>query len=155
MDDRPTNQLTAEQRRLLTKARDRIRKTPGSYDQRTYGLGSVSCQTPSCVAGHIAADNAELRETLADALEGTDLTDESCREYAEAEIHEIATTALGTPNYPVLFHREWPVAWLKNDASKRRNRRCQNGRFVPTPDDATEILDRILDGRLQGALEGE
>ena len=104
------------------------------------------------MAGHIVADNAELRETLAEALKGTDLTDESCREYAEAEIHEIATTALGTANYPVLFQREWPVAWLRNNTSKERDCRRHEGTFVPTPNDAIRMLDGILKGRIQGAL---
>ena len=62
MDEKSTGGLTERQRTLLTRARDAIRKRPDSNDQLTYGMGSISCATPGCVAGHIVADNAELRE---------------------------------------------------------------------------------------------
>ena len=155
MDDKPTKQLTAEQRTLLTKARDRIQATPKSYDQRSYGTGSSDRRTPGCVAGHIVADNAELRERLAETIEETDVTDERGLEYVEAEIHEIATSALGTTNYPVLFNKQWPVAWLRNNTSDAPDRRRRQDSFVPTPNDAIKVLDGILEGRIQEALRNE
>ena len=80
------------------------------------------------------------------------MTDESGREYAAAAIHGIATTALGTPAYPLLFQSEWPVAWRRNNTSDGPDWQRQNGSFVPTPNDAIEVLDEILEGRIQGAL---
>lgn len=85
---------TAEQERLLTNALDAIRQSPETYDQLTYGLGSISCNTPGCVAGHIIADNAELRNELKRKLDGEDLTVDAEYKIGTA-IHEIATKALG------------------------------------------------------------
>ena len=152
MDERSTEELTERQRTLLTNARDAIRKMPESYDQMTYGSGTIDCRTPGCVAGHIVADNTELREKLMATLDRKDVTDDAGREYAAAAIHGIATAALGTPDYPVLFHSEWPVAWLQDNTNDGAGWRRQNGSFVPTPSDAIKVLDAILDGRIQGAL---
>ena len=157
-EDRPAwtktskKELTTQQRTLLTNARDAIRRTPENYDQLTYGVGSISCRTPGCVAGHIIANDAELRDKLAETLAEKNVTNEAGREYAAKAIHEIATAALGTRSYPLLFQSEWPVAWLENNTSNKPDRRRHDDSFVPRPSDAIEVLDGILDGRIQGAL---
>ena len=146
---------TAEQERLLTNALDAIRQSPETYDQLTYGLGSISCNTPGCVAGHIIADNAELRNELKRKLDGEDLTLDAEYKIGTA-IHEIATKALGGFGDPLLFLSDWPVAWLKdaNEANGEPDIPTHgNKMFLPTPNEAIKVLEGILDGRIQEALD--
>ena len=144
--------LTERQRTLLTNARDTIREMPESYNQLTYGIGSIDGRRPGSVAGHVVAANPELRKSLAETLAGKNLTDQAGREYAGAAIHGIAAAALGTPDYPVLFQSQWPRAWLGTKTRVGAGWQYQNGSFVPTPTEAVKVLDRILNGRIEGAL---
>ena len=150
-------ELTDRQRALLTMARDAIRNDPERYDQLTYGPApkTSSCGTPRCVAGHMVLADPELTQELNQELEERRLTERHGREGVAGAIHKVARNALvgrGT-RYPGLFRTNWPVAWLKDDTTPGGDRKKHHERFVPTAEDAVQVIDGILEGRIQDALD--
>ena len=149
-------ELTERQRALLTSARDAIRNDPERYNQLTYGPApeTSSCGTPRCLAGHMVVNDPELTKELNQELQETRLTERRRREGVGGAIHKVARNALGLEGsrHPVLFRGEWPVAWLKDDTTARGARKKQNETFLPTAEDAVQVIDGILDGRIQDAL---
>ena len=150
-----TGELTERQRALLTKARDAIRDDPERYNQLTYGPAPDGnpCGTPRCVAGHIVVGNPELMEELVRELNERAPTEEMRARRIGGAIHSVATKALGVPRYPELFRTEWPGAWRQNDTVVSRGRKTYIERFTPTAQEAVQVIDGILDGRIQGALD--
>ena len=155
MDVRPTNKLTAKQHALLTKARDAIKRRPETYDQMTYGTGTINCETPGCVAGHIVETDVGLQAELSERITCADLSVAQKGQVAGI-VNDLATTALGTGKNPLLLRGCWPTAWLNLAAKPNKERRKGVGddpTFVPSPKEAVLVIDAILNGQIQGALE--
>ena len=148
MNHQVSDELTERQRVLLTRARNAISRQPENYDQRTYGAGRISCDTPACVAGHIVCSINEREAELA----GFASERESRRSSGiGAAIQEIALEELHLWQQPPLFSPTWPIAWRPAGSSTPAEDDDAK-RFVPTAADAVDVLDRILDGRIKEAL---
>ena len=142
---------TERQRELLTKVRTAIRKEPESYSQKVYGIGTVSCHTPACIAGHIVASEPELQEQVKQRLKTEDLSEPDAMEEIGSFIHELAWEALGAAGDGRLFHAMWPMQWLNWQTPKGHQNEV-NGRFEPTAKEAVAVIEGILDGRIPNAL---
>ena len=129
--------VTSEQRRLLQATREHIEKHPETYLQTCWGDGRPNCRTLGCVAGHMVAANPELRAEV-----------DSCRAAGSSAVLVVATEALGLPGTPPLFGITWPEAWFASanapDAAK--------GDASPTAEQATAVLNAVIDGRITDAL---
>ena len=146
--------LTRQQRSVLERARDAINRTPGAYDQLTYGSGNISCTTPACIAGMIVGTDPELQGKVRDRmLSGTGPGKEDGSTRAAA-IRKTAAEALELSGPPLLFHTEWPTSWLRHVGmpTDLLGWRDHGGSFLPDAQHAIAVLDGILDGRIEGAL---
>ena len=115
----------------------------------------MTCGTPGCVAAQIVAHDPELQEQLAEAIYRIDKREPHCgrADAITVAVERVATRALDTGRTPRLFSRTWPAAWLQ--ASSEDPAEDPGGTFMPKADDAVEVLDGILDGRIHGPLESE
>ena len=148
MNHEVSDELTERQRVLLTRARNAISRQPENYDQRTYGAGRISCDTPACVAGHIVCSiNKRQAELAGFAGERESMG-------IGAAIQEIALEELHLWQQPPLFSPTWPIAWRPAESSTPAEDEDAK-RFVPTAADAVDVLDRILDGRIKEAVNTE
>ena len=57
----------------------------------TYGIGTIRCNTPACIAGQIVASESELLEELRLQLDGEDLSDREAMDSIGSAIHMMAS----------------------------------------------------------------
>ena len=157
--------MTEQQQRLLTNAREAIRSQPESYNQMQYGTGVPDCGSPGCIAGHVVAGDRELSDELNEQLkaEGQGREDgreslkearENLKDRAAGAIQRIASRVLRTEHRPWLFRSSWPIEW-RQKADLPHNPRLPSdaGFFCPTWREAIQVLDGILDGRIDDAFD--
>ena len=144
-----TNQLTRRQREVLKAAMVSIRYSPGSYNQMCFGGPDPDCNSPACVAGHIANGDPESRQLLSEELASRTEVLASESEAARL-IQKRAEAALGVTAHPRLFQGRWPRAWLLTAGRKLPQRPADL--LLPTAEDAIAVLQAILDGRITDAL---
>ena len=132
----------------LETVRTRIAQKPENYEQDAWGNTHPDCDTPGCIAGHIIARVASAREGYKRRMaEAHDPGDERVRDDA---IRDAATEALGLTTAPQLFDPRWPP----NDREGRGKSHPVALEITgPMAEDAILVLDAVLSGRLNEALE--
>ena len=123
---------------------------PASYEQGEWGADDKpSCDTPGCVAGHIVATiksaNARYKRRIAE-LKGT-----ATKTDHENAIQDAATEALGLKETPRLFEPEWPCQWIEKAGGTTEHWILPD--IEPSADDAIMVLQTVMDGKLDEALE--
>ena len=163
---------------LLEDARTAILSEPRSYAQHGWGDAAPSCESPCCVAGHIAAakarritlnqENTEeaasrtqswLQLRHADAMAYATRQDPRLTSFAAnvlAARHGTgfaATHALGLVRVPRLFDATWPTAWIEETSKRPADKdRLFAGKISPNAEEAAAVLLAIIEGGLPDAL---
>ena len=127
-----------------------LRTDPESYEQGEWGAGNEpDCDTPACVAGHIVATmksaKAGYRRRL-DELGGT-----ATKTERDDAIRDAATETLGLKETPRLFEPQWPREWLERAGGTPEHPLIR--KIEPSADEAMMVLETIMDGELDEALE--
>ena len=123
---------------------------PESYDQSAWGSGGkLECNSPECIAGHIVSAMTKGHAAYARKLrmiEGVPTSTD-----VENAIRDAATETLGLTAVPRLFEPEWPREWLEQGGGIPEHPGFRE--IEPSADEAVIVLQTIMDGELDEALE--
>lgn len=123
---------------LFKQVQNAIEKEPAHYDQQDYGRDTtnthghrgiaIGCGTPGCIAGHALA------------ISGLWIEDEW------VTISDAARMQLGISNKEAfwLFDATWPVSWFEDSSEPIAIGRYGERELAPSPQDAIEVIDRII-----------
>ena len=141
--------LNQQGRKALEIVRARIEREPESYGQCEWGNTRPDCDTPACIAGHIIAGVETARKGYERRLAAAD--DPNDTEQRDDAIRDAATEALGLERAPRLFNPDWPPEWIEKAGSKVHPVALDI--TGPLPEEAVLVLDAVLTGELDEALE--
>ena len=142
--------LSQEGQIALDAVCSQLRADPESYEQSQWGAGrKPNCDTPVCVAAHIVATIKSAHAGYKRRL--GELDSRATRSEQSKAIRDAATEALGLNETPRLFEPQWPREWLERAGSTPEHAMFRE--IEPSADEAIVVLQTIMDGELDEALE--